>query len=295
MARGYTTRKLEVWSVHAFRGPKSDQPVDYEDFFERLADLSPEARVLSEEDKLVAIPRLDVVDQLVWLTAYEGSRGLNPLIFNTTSAQERIERLSAGEILATKTHAVINLKTRDTIIEYNHRGAKAADIERVLEAAGRAATGWDGLKVDLTPVVATSFVEEIDRFARIRVASARLVRPNVGWSDWEDKLTESADESGAQAVQVEYTAPRGESISKQSGVVPFIKRLSTARRSPLKGASVTGRRPDEAAETTVSSTNYIEHQRTAVRLDADGHVDDADIDRHLKEFEEARQPLGDGA
>lgn len=287
MARGYTTRKLEVWSLHALFGANAEDPVDYRELFEAIRDAAPESRVYSDEQKLVAMSRLDVEGDYVWLTAYEGTRGQNPLIFNTLSAEERVQRLSAGEFVATKTHGLVELSKLEAIIEYNHRGAKAADIATALETTGRA-LGWDGLKVDLNPVVSATFIGEVDRFERIRVAEAKLVRPNLGWNDFEDTLTEAADDSDAQAVNVEFTAPRGESLSRQEGVVPFIRRLTALQRSPLKRAAFTGRRRGEAEETTVSTSNHIEHQRINVRLDADGHVDDADVEDHIGQFADAR-------
>jgi hypothetical protein len=289
VARGYTTRKIEVWSIHAHVGAKDVKPVDYRRLFQTIAELPPRTRVIAGEDKLVALPRVDVDGNLVRLTAYEGSRGLNPIIFNTTSAEERVERLEAGEILATKTHGIVNLVTRDVLIEYNHQGAKAADIADVLERAVSSSAAWPQVKVELTPVVAETFIQDVNRFERIRVANARVVRPNVGWSDWEDELTKAADDSNAQSVQVEFNAPRGQSLSKTGGVVPFIKRLARPL-TPLKSAAITGRRPGEAAETTISTANHIEHQRINVRLDGDGHVDDADIERRLSAYEETRRP-----
>ena len=287
MARGYTTRKIEVWSLHAHVGSSQDENVNYIELFDLLAATPSEARVYSDADKSIAVSGLDVRGDTVWLTVYAGTRGLNPLIFNTLSAEERVQRLAAGEIVATKTHGVVSLPRREAIIEYNHQGAKAADIARALEATGRG-QGWDDLKVELNPVVSTSFIDELQRFERIRLASASLVRPNIGWSDFEDSLTDAAGDSDAQAVEVEFTAPRGESLSRTHGVVPFIRRLSSARRSPLKGAAFTGRRRGEAEETTVTTSNHTEHQRINVRLTPDGHVDDDDIDRHLAEFEDAR-------
>ena len=286
MARGYTTRKLEVWSLHAHQGDQSRAAVAYEQLLAAIGAASPEQRVLSGADKLVALSRLEITGSRIWITAYEGTRGLNPLIFNTLSSEERVQQLAQGEVVATKTHALLNLSSRSAIIEYNHQGAKASDIAAVLESTGRV-LGWQGLKVELNPVVSESFIGEVERFDRIREATARMVRPNLGWGDWEDELTEAAEDSDAQAVNVEFTAPRGGSLSRTSGVVPFIRRLATTPLSPLKRASFTGRRQGEDEETTVSTTNHVEHQRINVRRDPDGHVSDADIQQHLAEFDAA--------
>lgn len=286
MAKGYTTRKLEVWALHAH--VEADALVEYEALFQTIATQPVGRRSFVKGDRLVAIPHIERRDGQFWLIAYEGSLGVNPLIFNTEDAQERVERLHSGEIVATKTHALIDLGTREAIIEYNHRGAKAADIAKVLERSIPDDDNWPDLSLDFRPVVEQSFNEAIDSFTRLRVADVRLVKPNLNWNDWEDELTDAARDSNAQTVQAEFTAPRGQSLDQDRGVVAFIKRMVAAPLSPLKSASVTGRRGGEDEETTISTANHIDHQRINVRVTEDGHVDDADIEGKLRRFSDVR-------
>lgn len=56
MARGYTTRKLEVFSVHARRD--AGGPIDYLAFFQEAAAAPPETRSYEVGDRLVAVPTL---------------------------------------------------------------------------------------------------------------------------------------------------------------------------------------------------------------------------------------------
>jgi hypothetical protein len=286
MARGYTNRKLEVWSIHARLGDVAVH--DYGEVFSAVVAMKPTERVWENEEKAVAIPMLTLKGRTVTLIAYEGPRG-QPIIFDTAEGTERTQPLEPEEIVATRTHAVVDLDSREAIIEYNQRGAKAADIATVLGVSGRKLDGLEGFWVDFSPKVGRSFVEGIDAFERIRVAGFRIARPNSDWTDWDDTFAASAAESGAQSAKAEYMAPRGGSLSKGVGVVPFIRERAAAGIAALKNASITGRRYGENAETTITLGDHKEHQRVAVKLDSDRRVDEADIRRRLSQYYDERR------
>jgi hypothetical protein len=286
MPRGYTTRKLEVFALHI----RSDEgSVDYRELFRWLASVDAEDRSHMIGDRLVAIPRLSVDDQCATLRAYEGERGINPLIFNATLARERIQRLRSGEIVATKTHALISLATREAIVEYNHRGAKAVDIAQVLEIVSRRRADFDDVTIELNPVADEAFVQALERFRRIRIASMRMARPNVDWTDHYNNLTAVAAESEARTVEVTFSADRGRSLAREGGVVKFIRDLAADTLSIFKGARIIGVREGETAETTISLGHFVEHQRISVRMTQDGHVEDADIERKIREYLNSRR------
>jgi hypothetical protein len=288
MARGYTTRKLEVWSMHAHRDGAA---VDYREMFRALSSVPASERIWVAGDRLVAIPRLEVADQKAWLVAYEGPTDEQPIILNVLRGQEREAPLGENEIVATKTHALIDLSSREAIIEYNHRGAKASDIAAVLGSVGRRLPGWSNLWVEFNPKVEESFIEAIDEFQRIRVAGFKLARPNFDWGQWQHALTNAAGESGAQNVSQEFTARRGQSLEQGQGVVPFIRARAADLVSGLKSAAIVGTRRGESAETRVTTTDHATHQRVSVRLNPEGQVDDADIERRLSEYEASRESV----
>jgi hypothetical protein len=290
VAKGYTTRKLEVWSLHAHLGDTA--VADYAAMFEAIAAVDANLRQWESEEKVVALPKIELQTGRVYLTAYEGPRG-HPIIFDTGSSAERRGALQPGEIVATRTHALIDIGRREAIVEYNHRGAKASDIAVVLGAAGRQALGWKALYVELTPKVDRSFVEGIDSFERIRVAGLRIIRPNVDWTQWADAFAASALDSDAQTAEAAFTARRGESLSKTNGIVPFIRRRSVDALATLKNAFVTGRREGETAETTLSLNDHKEQVRVNVRMTQSNEVDEADIRRYLAEYDRERQPPPD--
>lgn len=282
MAARYTERKLYLYALHAHVNGEALK--DYVELFQRLAGRSVRARSERTADRLVAIRRLTLDRQRAHLTAYEGPIGISPLIFDLSTDEERIEQLSAREVVATRTHAIIDLATRHAVVEYNHRGAKAADIARVLEAAGRRIAPYRRLHIELAPVPSPDFAKSIDEFEVIKVASLNMVRPNLNWVAEKDHADALADESNGQRVVVSVFAGRGESLNKRRGLVRLIKSLGRERRSALKDASVTGRRPGEHADTTVSLERHLEHRVARVQLGEGGHPTTASVERRIDEF-----------
>jgi hypothetical protein len=206
MPASFTKRKLEVFSIHAL---KSNGQVDYKSLFKDFAEINDERRSVIVNEKLIAVPTVEVKGTTVLLVAYEGNVGQNPLIFNATNAEERTERLKRGEIVATRTHAVVDIESREVIVEYNHAGAKAGDLASVITNSLSESETWRGLNVELNPVADEEFVKAIEKFRRIRLASLRVARPNPGWTDHVNNLTEMAGESDAKDVEVALSANRG--------------------------------------------------------------------------------------
>lgn len=285
MARGYTTRKLEIWSVHA---RKDDGPVDYRELFEQISGQPAVRRQWDDGDKVVALPTMEVTNGKVWLVALEGPHG-QPIIFDTEDSSEETGALRPSQVVATRTHALIDLRRREAIIEYNHRGAKANDVAAALGSSGRRIPGWSTLWIELNPKVDRTFVANIEEFDRIRVAGVRLGRPNIDWNDWDEDIGDAALDSDAQTAEIEFVARRGQSLAKTKGIVPFIKSRSEEAVSALKNAYVVGRRPNESAETKVTLGDHKEHQRVNVRIDSDQHVIEADIRRHMEIYDGERR------
>jgi hypothetical protein len=284
-----TSRKLEVFTVSAHYGASDNKAVNYQRLFQAVSETSRAQRAISVLGKSVALPEFRVDENIVVLTAYEGEEG-NPLFFNFVNATERIEELPRGEKLATKTHGVINIATREAVVEYNQRGAKASDIAEAIQEIGRKLTGWTDLEVEFSPVVEQSFVQAINSFDRIREATVKMVRPNQDWTDHATYLTDLAKDSKAHLIEVTANAQRAQSLNQSKGIIGFIKRIINAPKSSLKSAKVTGTRAGEEAETTVSTSNHIAHQRVNVEMTKDGLVSDPDINNRLVRFAEGRDP-----
>jgi hypothetical protein len=275
-------RKVELFALHAIKNGQALD--DYEELFETVLRVPAPDRKFKAGDRVYAVSSLRRSQGLVFLSAVEGAEGANPLIFNAARATERTEQLGPGEVVAEKTHAVIDVAARRAAVEFNQRGPRASGIAEVLEASGRRVRGWESLNVELNPIPDAGFVRAIDRFERIQEASIQVARPNLDWTDHRNQLMAIADESDARTAELVMKAPPKESLAKRRGIVGIIRDLSTVALSPFKGARVRGFRPGEKAPTAVTLARHTEHARIPVALDATGHVQDRDINSKLAEF-----------
>lgn len=276
-----------MWAIHAHR---DGGEVDYRQLFRDLARLDPTKRIHTTSDKVVALPLITVYKTgLVKLQAYEGPRDTQPLVYDTEDGSEYLATTRSTEVVTTKTHAYVDIKTREAVIEYNHRGAKAHDIAVVLGTVARRMSEWRGLYVELAPQIDHEFVDELDRFERIRTASVRLTRPNIDWTDFSNDFTALAADSDAQSGQVEMNAQRSKSLSKTGGIVAALRRVAGADKSSVHSATVRGTREGETAETSLSLNDYKAHQKVSVRRDQSGQVADDDIEAKIRSFMRARR------
>jgi len=287
MSKSTTSRKLEIFALHCHL--EKDKTPNYRDFFQRLARAKGKTRQLTFADKLIAIPvmRSQATDT-VELIAYEGPLGVSPLMFNATPEKARIATLEASAVVATRTHVIFDLRSREAVVEYNQRGAKAHDIAEVLEAAARTMKLGEQPAVELNPVTDDSFLQAIDRFGVIKLANLRVAEPNVDWTDNYNHLTAVANDSNARTVELSVTAHRNDSLARDHGVMQYIRAMIGDRLSALKGARVVGIRSGEEAQTTVSLANHIQHQKVFVQIDENGHIVSSDILKKMHAFLAAR-------
>lgn len=283
-----SSRKLELYSLS---GHQREQPIDYRALFRYLAQLPPQSRARLSFDRLVALGDVTISGNLVSMTAYEGSERDFPLIYNRTSAAERLETLSAGEVLARKTRALLDLVTREMAVEYNHRGAKAADIVNLCQHLARQDSRWNALDLTIVPVPQRSFLEAIDRFSVIKSASIKVVEPNPDWTrDYKNLLSQMSDASGAGSGDITLHARRKGTLSKTRGIIAYLKEMAFGTAAPaVEGATVTGVREGETAESSVSLKKHVEARTVRPRLLPSGQVDERDVETKLRQYLDSRR------
>src|SRR5437762_3222161 len=154
-----TTRKLEVFHLHLRNG---DADVDYPVVFRALQKIPRRQRIQDRIDRMVALPTIEIRPSTVFLIAYEGPIGMKPLLFDRLRGTRRVDDLSDAEVVATRTHALVDLKRREVIVEYNQRGAKASDIAEAIDDIAARATEWKSLAVELNPVADAKFEEAVN-------------------------------------------------------------------------------------------------------------------------------------
>jgi len=290
MPGGKIVRKLQLFSLHA---RTEAGPLDYQGLFNFMAGFGPAERARIVGGRMIALGSVRIEGDRVWLHAYEGDIKTDPLFLNVFSGQEHPGKLEPNDVLVQKTHVLIDTETRNVVVEFNGRGAKAHDIAELLQTIGLAAPGYRGLELDFNPKAGEGFIREIERFSRIRIAALKLSRPNFNWTDHRNHLTDMADQSNGHVIDVSVFAARDESLEQNHGIVRYIKTLVRDPLSMFKGASVTGVRTNENAETSVSLGRFIEHRNVKVRRTASGHVVDADIEEEMLHYLESVPPIGE--
>jgi hypothetical protein len=281
-------RKLELYLLS---GHQHEQPIDYPALFQYLAEIPAQSRTRLLYDRMIALGEVGIYDDLVKIIAYEGSEREFPLIYNRTSALERFETLSAGEILARKTRALLDLVTREMAIEYNHRGAKAVDIVNLCQYLARQDRRWDALDLTVVPVPQRTFLDAIDRFSVIKSATIKVVEPNQDWTrDYKNLLSQMSDDSGAGSGDITLHARRKGTLSKTRGIIAYLRDLAFGRAaSAVEGATVTGIREGETAESSVSLKKHVESRTVTPRLLPSGQVDEGDVEIKLREYLDSRR------
>jgi hypothetical protein len=183
---------------------------------------------------------------------------------------------------------MIDLATRQAVVELNSRGARADDIAELLEAAARTQEGWEKMTIAFHPVATKDFAHQIENFGRIRVASVKVARPNPTLTTYYESFKRSLEESNGRTMLIEVTAVRGDSLKPSDGIIADLKGFLVSNLSPLIGASVRGTRKGETTETMISLVRCVEHQRVSVRRMDNGHVDPADMLSKIKSYLEKR-------
>lgn len=285
MAR-YTRRKLEVFSLHAHI--TNHVTPDYAEVFDFIASIEGENRIAEVGRSVMAVSDQSWDGRLYEFSVVEGDLDVVPLVFDTETAAERLIELSADEVVVTKTYGLIDTNRREAIVMYNHRGAKAKDISVLLQTFMRRREDWGYSELSLVPVADQAFVDALDEFERIRLASATFARPNIDWTETSERLLEGAEESSAQKVAVELTAHRAGGLNANRGFVAALKRLLRQERATVVDAQVRGTREAEEAETAIYLRHHVTHQRVNLRLDEDGQIESEDVQGKIRSFLEGR-------
>src|SRR5690606_26414234 len=133
---------------------------------------------------------------------------------------------------------------------YVKRGAKAEIMARTIEELLRGVRG-DDFRIDFSPLVEENFVREINRFTRIRKASITMIKPNAGWDDHYTKISKLLEESDGEKADLSVRAARGESLSKEAGIVEVIKDVVSDDQPYVSDAEIVGLKEGEEGETSL--------------------------------------------
>lgn len=278
-----TQRALYAYSIHG-RG-SSGEVIDYVALMEVLAEASSILRRATINQEEVVLLRDVQRNGQVWeLRFLSGSNQESLTLFDIENDQERDDPRSAGEIVVRPTFLYLNPETRFVVLERHRQGLSPSEIARALGIIGTAIGFDDDLVVDLNPVTAESFLEELEQFDRIRQASVTVARPNYDWTENANALTAYAEESDGQTAELEISASRGGSLAKDRGIVQDIRELVRHAIGPLKKVKIVGRHTDETRERTLSLASHQERQFVPIDRNATVEHQHAQVVQGAEEF-----------
>ncbi|MET8062469.1 hypothetical protein [Micromonospora sp. NPDC005313] len=204
-------------------------------------------------------------DGVIHFKFISGSPDDPSFVYDEKTGKVNPARMEEGTWLASLTRVSVVPEERLLLIENRRRGVSATNLERYFENIARSREFSLDMQMDLDPLPSPSLEREIQELARIREAALIVNRPNSDWDDAHDAISGLADESGGQKAQVVVTAARGESLSKNEGVLGIIRRHLQRPLPNLRSLRVVGRRFGESIDRTLT---LEKHQvRKAVTVD----------------------------
>ena len=260
-------RKLELFAIHAHH----DTASTYVDLFDKLSRVQRARRVIEISGIVIGFPIVRARTDGLFIRATEGDPDSSALVFDRETGRTRETDLSKSEVLSQTTHLYVVPEKRRAAIEYSRRGVKAALLGPAMEGILRANySELHNIRLEFTAVPTKGFLEEVKQFERIREASIRLMKPNASWTDHYTDLSDLMDDSNGAKVELDVRAGRGESLRKNRGIVKVIKDVAADEQPYLDEAKLIGTRENETNETTLRSSQHLEHTRTVVEADDAG-------------------------
>jgi hypothetical protein len=258
-----TTRGVLAYSLH---GRMGSEVVDYPTFFRRLSRVTATDRQTSVGINLVAISSMVSAGDSWLLRVVAGDEATAPVFFNPVTGEE-VEAAMNGQILANGVWVLVNPFTRHVAVEQKRPGVPVTVIAGVLgHLSKELGLTQSRATFSLNPIASESFLEDVERYERIRQATICVAEPNYSWADNATSLTDYAAASDGATAEMTITAPRKGSLSKTSGIVADIKTLAARRIGPLKNVKIRGRRDGEKKETGTSLERHQE--RTSYEVSA---------------------------
>lgn len=258
MPRSYR-RSVEAFSIHGHIEPGSQDEslVDYDELFDSVATAPPDRLRHSVQDETVAIVDTRPVEGGLALRVVSGRADEVALLYDETSGQVSQVRTGGGRFLVRGVWVIVRRASRIVLVERKRPGVPVFQLERLLSSYGKQYFGADSFKIALNPIASPSFEEEVLRLRRIREASITMRRPNQSWTEAARGFVGQLGASNAGEVQLQLKAERGQSLARESGIVPEVLSLAREPITELRNVSVRGTPPDSEDERTVSLSKHV--------------------------------------
>lgn len=248
------TRTIEAYSLHGFDEPGSTAQglIDCSALFESIQFAQRRTLRFAIGDDIVAITQQTEVDGKLALYFVTGNPEELPLVYDESTGTVTTDDPGDGRFIVRGVWVFVVPAKRLVFIEKKRPGVPVFQVEKFLGLYARHRLGIGNAVVNLNPVASSSFAEEVKRFTRIREASFTLRRPNPSWSDVGESLLGSAADSNAAEVVIQAKADRGQTLSKDRGLIPEILNMVGNAITALQNAVVRGVMPAYEGERSVS-------------------------------------------
>ena len=273
MAKNMKQRRCVVlYSIH---GRGNLGVIDYQEFIVKLTNLAstPDSKIEIFGDVVAITASQKIGEGIYALRFICGSKVNEPVFYNQETGIEEQVRRDEG-IYAAAVWAVINTDTRLVAIESKKPGVPVKSIERYLQLKGRE-LGLQGLIVDLNQVTTSHFDKAVMELETVKAVTVAVNQPNLDWSDDCNLIHEYAEESNAGSAELTLSAPRGQSLSRENGIIQDVVGLARKKISSLKNVIVEGRRAGETVNTKINLKRY--QQKQHITLNRNGTAEE-DLD-----------------
>jgi hypothetical protein len=276
-------KKSFHFEIHSVHGHLDDHPVDYLKLVGALTRL----RGYHEENNNyhVVVGRAELKADQLFLVIYTGYSEKNTLFFDWSSNAELTEVTLPGRFKARKTHAIIDASKRLLGIEVRKGALGSLALSALIEQFARTTEEFKTLEIDFNPVADLEFANRLNQFRRIQAATITIARPNVDWTDRHDQLTDVAKESDAASLDLTARAKRGKSLSKESGLIQFIRLGASSARTMFKKIKITGAIGEDSGLIQLDLSKHVEHVNIALDVNADtGLPNESEVRSKLSSF-----------
>jgi hypothetical protein len=279
--------RFELYSIHAHLA--TDIPVDYMKLFETMPSL--QGYHLEESKHHIAIGKANFSSGRLFIVAYTGYSEKSMLFFDVTAKEELTESTVPGRFQARKTYAMVDGRKRFLLIEMKKGNLSPADLAFALEAHVQTALPeYKSLELVFNPIADVEFIKRLEALARIQAATVTIGRPNPDWTDRHNQLTEVADESNAKALDVTARAKRGKSLSKDAGLVQFVKHFAGSAMTMFQKIKITGQLGADSGLITLDLSKHIEHVNIPFDVDPKTHLpNDGDVQREMSAYLDSKE------
>lgn len=209
--------------------------------------------------EVVAFTDVFEEDGVWFMRVLQGREGDLPLYLNTATGDERQGNVGKNEVLAGAAVFAFDPETRFLAVERGRPAVNVAEVARALSRIGRE-KGFDArLTFSFTPVVRPEgFEEALSSFEVIKEVDVVVARPNTDWNDNTTYLTDLAADSNASRAELSMVANRGESLSRDAGIVQQIRDLVENGRTPIEDVVVRGRVAGQTKDTRARMGRFVE-------------------------------------